>query len=194
MSTGEILLEIAKIIISVLISTGILSIYLQVKIKRIGSYEKPTETVVGNTLIGIEEFFSKARTIDNIIEKIEQEIARDTPSVLLLRAYLNELKTKTTEALTAVDKHRMYLTPLLQLGATESYFFAIRCVEIVTEEILSELKARSTNIEEKGKLDSYLSRKKDAQADIQYAHEVYKSFCANIESVKRKVIRGKPIY
>jgi hypothetical protein len=191
MDTNEFIIEIVKVLVSVLISTGILSIYFQTKLKRIGSYEKATETVIGNTLTGIEEVFAKARTVDKIIEKIESEIKRERPSPLLLRSYLGDLEKKKDEINKSVDTHRMYVTPLLELGTTDSYFFVLRCVELSIKEIIELTKNRSDTSDSNADFDG---RKKIAQVEIEHAHEVFNTFCKKVEVTKKKVINGQPIY
>ena len=191
MDTNELIIEIVKILVSVLISTGILSIYFQTKLKRIGSYEKATETVVGNTLAGIEEVFAKARVIDKIIEKIEAELSREKPSALLLRSHLIDLEKKRDEINKSVDEHRMYVTPLLEFGTTDSYFFVIRCVELAVNEAIELVKSRPDIADNN---QEFIERKKNAQVDILHAHEVFKTFCDKVKVTKKKVMKGQPIY
>lgn len=183
-------LEILKITMPALASSGVVAYLFNRKAKRLEVYKEVANNVVNKMLTGMEDLQAAEKGYYESITKIQRLITK----VDFTNEFIKQLNTLTQDLRIScgiicqtIDRHRIYITPLIPYGESGGvYAMPTRNISVLAELIE---KAYKNNDDQKFQESIELI---DSVANE--AAEGHKEFRAALEKIIKKIINGRPVF
>jgi hypothetical protein len=182
---NEIWIEVLKIGIPAVVSSGLVAYLFQKRLKRLGSYEKITNTIMERMLLGIEDVFRNVRHIHETIAEIESLVSQEPLNPALIKLKHGVLLRQHSAVKASIHAHRIYITALIPFGGSSKFLGDLNGIGMGAEILAEEL-----NKEDEGK---FLLIKKDLAEIISSWQTNYTQLCEKLQDIKKKILNGQPV-
>jgi hypothetical protein len=134
-------------ILSALVSSGLIMVYYNERLKRLGSYEQITTRLLSKMADGVHDVYQALREIHEIANRLQLLLEGEPYNSPVIRSIEIELTNAQRSFKTVLAEHRMYVTPLIPLGessAIQNVIFALQgCLELFREGVIPRDKVAS---------------------------------------------------
>lgn len=177
---------ILEILITAVISSGVVAYFFDRRLKRLASYEKTTNEMMGRMLIGAEQVLSAAKEVDDTVSSIETMVSADNFSASDLSLLRTELVKSLADLVTIIRAHRIYITPMMPMGESSVHTDSHTAMSLNVEHLL---RAFSTGDEARTK-DLVQALRESASR----CHHQYHEMCRSVTKTMKGINLGKPIF
>lgn len=180
------IIDILKILIPVLISSGCISFYYSKKLKRISSYESALIKMTGNLLEGMEQIHNRASLLATTVN--EAEILIDSVPINLnnLKSNLVDIEARGIALKESINTHRIYITPIVSFGDSSQLFNSINSIALCISTLIDFYAEMS--IEDKTDNIDILKN------EFLIFYKIYDELRKNIKKITKKLNSGTDIF
>ncbi|AEJ01798.1 hypothetical protein Nit79A3_2005 [Nitrosomonas sp. Is79A3] len=184
--TDQILIEVIKAIVGLIIGSGITSYFFTRKLKRLSGYERAVDDMLKALIEGTEQVSDRANLLKQTIQKVEIILRSAEIDLSYLQSIQVDLETQAMALKEAINTHRIYLTPLLPFGESSHVFNSINSISAGVSLLATYL----PSMNESDRADALNT----TIAEIAVYYDIHRKLCTSISAILAKLNSGKDIF
>ena len=180
------ILEISKVLVSALASSSVVAYFYQKRLKRLGSFEAITNTLLQRLMDGANDVYGSANKVRCRLSAINLLLCEKDLSAAAIREEEDALHSETITLNLTLALHRIYITKLIPFGGSQNLITPPACVQGWLRLIVKRLDEGRSKEDDTFIRDSIL----EISTNSENFDTDFFELCRAIESAKNDILAG----